>query len=226
MGIMYGKKAPTTVEQQHICDLYRSGLRLQDVAERTGFCIATVKKFMELNGCVARQRGKLKGSGRVRDFDDEELIKFKASWDKLPSTMKGTIAETYAKNRLAELGFDMWEPFGQNHVTDLIILRGNKLHRIQVKSATYDKKTKAFRANVTRHRRGGKMTSYTLDDVDFFVIYCGGLETLQFYIVPANKVIGRTDLKLYPHRPKGLMGERSVDWIDYNNAFHLLGDQR
>lgn len=211
-------------EQKQICDLYQSGLRLKDVARETGFCMSTVKKFMAINNCPSRRRGANKGNGKVRNFDDSGLVGFKLAWDRLPSAMKGTIAEAYVKNRLAELGFDVWEPFGQNHVTDLIVVNDNKICRIQVKSATYDIKTKAFRANVTRHRRGSSgVTPYLLEQVDYFVIYCGGLEITQFYVVPSKHVIGRYDLKLYPHRVKGPLEGRSVDWAEYRNAFYLLG---
>jgi len=176
---------------------------------------------MVQNGCESRHRGIRIGQGRVRLFDDSGLLEFKAKWDLLDSTVKGTIAETHVKNRLSELGFDVWEPFCQNHKTDLFILHGRSILRIQVKSATYDRQTKAFRANVTRHRRSGKVTLYTVEDVDFFVIYCGGLEALQFYVVPSRLVIGRTDLKLYPHREKGkLLG--SVEWERFRNTFDQL----
>jgi hypothetical protein len=135
--------------------------------------------------------------------------------------VKGTVAETYVKNRLSEVGFDVWEPFCQNHKTDIFVLHANAIRRIQVKSATYDRKTKAFRANVTRHRRREKMMPYALEDVDFFIIYCGGLGVLTFYVVPASIVIARSDLKLYPHRPKGVfLG--GPDWEKYRDAFALL----
>jgi hypothetical protein len=213
---------PTTTQQKEICDLYRSGLRLEDVAKKSGFCTTTIKKTMVLNACPSRKRGKHKlGHGPVVDLDDELLVKFKGQWDKLDSTVKGTIAEMHVKTRLSELGFDVWEPFCQNHKTDLFILHERSILRIQVKSATYDLKTKAFRANVTRHRRGGRKTSYTLEDVDFFIIYCGGLDTLKFYVTPANLVIGRTDMKLYPHRQKGaFLG--GPEWEKFLDSFDLL----
>lgn len=221
---MYGKSPPNTAEQKSICDLYASGLRLKDVAQKTGFCVTTVKKFMALNGCDSRARGSFKkGIGPVKQFDDATLVEFKAAWDRLDSTVKGSISENHVKTRLSELGFDVWEPFCQNHRTDLIIFSGQRILRIQVKSATYDIKLKSFRANVTRRRRSmERVGRYELEDVDFFIIYCGGLNTLQFYVIPAKEAVGRSDLKLYPHRPKEPMKE-GPDWGRYRNAFSLLG---
>lgn len=215
--------SPSIADQARFRELYVSGLRLVDVARETGFCVSTVTKFMRLIGCASRPKGKKKGQGPVRQFDDASLVDFKARWDRLDSTVKGSISETHVKVKLSEIGFDVWEPFCQNHRTDMIIFSGQKSVRIQVKSATYDVKTKAFRANVTRHRRTAETRGdYSLADVDFFMIYCGGLDTRQFYVVPAQLVIGRSDMKLYPHRAKEPMKEGPA-WEEYLNKFDLLG---
>jgi PD-(D/E)XK endonuclease len=220
---MYGNPPPTPEQQKRICDLYASGLRLKDVANEVGFCISTVKKFMALNGCESRVRGRIRGTGPVRQFADAGLVEFKAAWDKLESTVKGSISENHVKTRLSELGFDVWEPFCQNHRTDLIVFSGQRIVRIQVKSATYDIKIKSFRANVTRRRRSMERVGYyEMEDVDFFIIYCGGLDVLQFYVIPAKEAAGKSDLKLYPHRQKESIKE-GPDWGKYRNAFSLLG---
>lgn len=218
---MFGKTFPSKLKQREMCALYQSGLRLADVAEKSSFCVTTVKKVLVLNGVTSRHRGTRRGTGKITKLDDASLVAFKTQWDTLESNVKGTIAENHVKNRLSEMGFDVWEPFCQNHKTDLLILDGQRLLRVQVKSATYDKKTKAFRANVTRHRRGGGISRYTLTDVDFFIVYCGGLSVLQFYVVPAVEVVGRNDLKLYPHRPKGNF-PGGPDWERFNGAFERL----
>lgn len=66
------------------------------------------------------------------------------------------------------------------------------------------------------------MPGTTLEDVDFFVAYCGGFPALQFYVVPAKDVIGRSDIRLYPHRRKGCR-PGGLNWEKCNNAFELLG---
>lgn len=219
---MSSSPSPTPPQQQQICDLYASGLLLKEVAAKVGFCVTTIKKVMATNGCASRRRGTREGNGPVRRFEDAELIDFKGRWDRLDSTVKGSISETHVKTKLAELGFDVWEPFCQNHRTDLVVFVGPKIIKIQVKSATYDIKIKSFRANVTRRRRSARRRGdYNLADVDFFVIYCGGMATRQFYVIPAREVISRSDLRLYPHREKEPMKE-GPDWEKYRNTFALL----
>lgn len=219
--------SPNDAQQAEICRLYQSGLKLDEVATQAKVCVTTVTKVLNLHLIPRRKKGKVPGHGPVRDLDSSRLETFKAQWDKLDSTVKGTIAETHVKIKLSELGFDVWEPFCQNHKTDLFILCGHSILRIQVKSATYDLKTKAFRANVTRHRRGAdhlgrrSVASYTPEDVDFFIIYCGGLATREFYVTPAKLVIGRTDMKIYPHRLKGVFAG-GPEWERFRNAFNLL----
>lgn len=192
---------------------------MAQIASKVGVCVTTLKRVILKHKLPQRKRRYAK---RETAIDDTKIVQFKAAWDKLDSTVKGTIAENHVKNRLSELGFDVWEPFCQNHKTDLFILEGRDIRKVQVKSATYDRKTKAFRANVTRRRRQGKKSGYELEDVDFFIVYCGGLDTLEFYVAPANLVIGRTDMKLYPHRSKGAFAG-GPEWETFRNAFNLLG---
>lgn len=212
---------PTKQEQQDICDLYRSGRKLDQVSHESGFCITTVTAVLDQHGIARRKRGTPIGEGPVRAVDDSEILDAKRRWDVLDTGIKGTIAESHVTTRLSELGFDVWVPYRHNHTTDLLVIQGKSILRIQVKSGTYDARTKSFRANITRRRRGGKAGNYSLDDVDFFIIYCGGLAGLTFYVAPAALVIGRSDMRVYPHREKGNDAD-SRNYERFLNAFDLL----
>lgn len=153
--------------------------------------------------------------------DDGALLTFKQEWDRLDSTVKGSIAEGYVKVKLASLGFDVWEPATQNHRTDLLALFGRRVLKLQVKSAGYDAATKSFRTNLTRHRRAGGHPNYVEDDVDFFLVYCASLPALEVYVIPVAVVSGNSTPRLFPHRDMAFK-IRKISWEAYRNAFHLL----
>lgn len=213
--------SPTEQEQRDICELYISGRKLDQVSEDTGFCISTVTSVLKQHNVKSRKRGTPIGEGPVRDMDDSKILESKRLWDVLDTGIKGTIAESHVTTRLSELGFDVWVPYRHNHATDLLVIKGKAVIRIQVKSATYDIRTKSFRANVTRRRSSGRVKGYSLEEVDFFIIYCGGFPELRFYVAPAALVIGRNDIKFYPHREKGNDPD-SRNWERFLNAFDLL----
>lgn len=217
---MSPKPSPTQADEVKICKLYSSALKLEEVARESGFCISTVSKVLAKNGIKKRARG-TRRTKPMDAIDDSALIEFKTKWDCLDSTVKGTICENYAKTRLSEEGFDVWEPSCQNHRTDLVLLNGNGLKRIQVKAGTYDIKTKCFRANFSRRRRGGKRTDYSPEDVDFFIVYCAGLPSVQLYIIPASKIKNRCP-RLFPNRPRVLSYQGKETLEQFLNAFSVL----
>lgn len=152
------------------------------------------------SGAGGAARGYQMAGFHVTGIDHKPQPRYAGDVD---TTVKGTIAEGYVKVKLAELGFDVWEPVAQNHKTDLVILTERRVIKIQVKAAGYDLPSKAFRANLTRHRRGG------------------GLPTMEFYVIPASLADGNATPRLFPHREKALsFGDFS--WETYRNAFDLL----
>lgn len=214
------KPSPVPTDEARICRLYLSGMTVADVAKDTAFCVSTVAKVLSKHAIKKRARGSRRHKP-TSAIDDTALLEFKVKWDRLDSTVKGTICENYAKTRLSEEGFDVWEPSCQNHRTDLVLLSGNGLKRIQVKAGTYDIKTKCFRANFSRHRRGGKRTDYNPEDVDFFIVYCAGLPSVQLYIIPARKIKNRCP-RLFPNRPRILSYKGKETLEQFLNAFSLL----
>ena len=191
-------------------------MKVTEIKAQTGWSYMTIRKVVDRLGLTREKPRKPKPTSQM---DDSELVNFKAGWDKLDSTVKGTISESYAKTRLSELGFDVWEPVCQNHKTDLLIVGKSGIRKLQVKSGTYDLPTKCFRVNFNRRRRGGKRADYDLEDVDFFIVHCAGIHG-PLYIIPATAIKNRSP-RLFPHRAK-LLEYRDTEMEQYLDAFDLI----
>lgn len=201
-------------------DFYLDNHTLEETAKAYDFTYGTLYNRFKIRGWLRGKKVKVK-LRYVQSFDDSLLVEFKREWDKLDTTTKGTIAEGYVKIKLSELGFDVWEPTTQNHKTDFVILNAKIVLKIQVKSATYDLKSKSFRGNLSKHRRNGDHLNYSMDDVDYFIVYCGGLPSLEFYVIPADIVTDNRTPRFFPHRDKA-MEFTDFSWEIYRNAFQLL----
>lgn len=213
----------TSLTEEKIRELYstyRSGSTLAETGAPIGMSPQTIARLFKKRGLPVRRRGEIPRRA-VAKTDDSLLVEFKRKWGSLESTAKGTIAEGYVKNRLAELGFDVWEPVTQNHQTDLIILLASRVVRVQVKAATYDTKRKRFRANLSRRRRGGGASRYDPGAVDFFIVYCAGLQQMEFYVIPASLQLKSPTAALLPHRQR-FANFSTFTWESYRNAFHLI----
>lgn len=138
-------------------------------------------------------------------------------YEKLDTKLKGKIAEEMVVIRLVEEGFDVWEPYMPQHKTDLVVLHNSKALRIQVKSASWDRKTGRFRVPLQRKTRLGR-ADYKNGDVEFFVIVCLGINA--FYVVPFKECNKSRYANLYPHRPR--MIQKGFSWERYRNSFTLL----
>jgi len=221
------KGKPISINESDLLEMhakYSGGLTLSQVGQEIGISQQSLSVLFHKRGLKVRARMELRTRKTIGEtVDDSELVKFKDKWDMLESTVKGTIAENYVKNKLSELGFDVWEPVSQNHRTDMIIMCRKKIIRIQVKCATYDVARKRFRANLSRHRRSGDYSPYRVEDVDFFLVYCAGLPSMEFYVVPAE-LAKQLSINLLPHREKFL--KLAFSWEKFRNAFHLLSDEK
>lgn len=147
-----------------------------------------------------------------------DLIAAKVALSGVDPKMKGSIAESYVALRLAELGFDIWMPYMNNHKADLAVLVRQRLVRIQVKSATFDLRHERFRAILTTRDREGKHVKYQPDSQDFFIIKPEGL--FVFYVIPSAVGIAHHSLNVYPHRERVFAKEFNAEI--YKDAFHLL----
>lgn len=155
----------------------------------------------------------------VSDFDDQEIIQKKEEWDRLDPKTKGAISESYTKAKLSELGFDVWIPYMNNHKADIGIIANDMLVRIQVKTASYDPRTKRFRAMLQTRDRGKRHIKYKAGDIDFFIVYCPHVH--QFYVIPSKIGIENHSVNMTPHREKAIKTSHN-DWELYKNAFSLI----
>lgn len=133
------------------------------------------------------------------------------------SLIRGEIAEQLVITKLMGLGFDVWQPIFTRHRSDVGILEGATLVRIQVKLAGYDEKSNRFRCTLATKQRD-KFVGYSDAEIDFFIIKCDGLD--EYYVLPANIGNQIGYVNLYPHREKLTL--KGIDYEVYRNQFELL----
>lgn len=148
----------------------------------------------------------------------EELAQIKENLSAIDPKMKGSIAESYVMLRLAELGFDVWLPYMNNHKADLAVFQNNRLVCIQVKSATFDLQSDRFRAMLTTRDKKGNHIAPATESQDFFIVKCEGV--WAFYVIPSNTGLEHLSLNFYPHRERTWI--TGFDAEEYRDAFHLI----
>lgn len=94
---------------------------------------------------------------------------------------KGDIAESYFIATAIEKGYEILKPFGDRKPYDLVIDTGNKLYKIQVKYARYDKKSTRHWAKVTR---SNSHKPYSISDFDYAAVYTK--KNKDIYIIPID----------------------------------------
>ncbi len=167
------------------------------------------------------QASKLKiQAPRLAGVEDGDLVENQDTFLGLDTKLVGSITEDQVKIKLAMCGFDIFTPYMNNHKTDIAVVKAQKICRLQVKSAVYDRENKRFRAQLRTKDREGHFIGYAASDVDFFVVKCNGLE--EYYVVPYEIGNSQHNLNLYPHRLK--MRIKGVDFEPYRNAFGLIGE--
>lgn len=205
---------------EEMYDLYLLGETMEELAKKFGITKQAVSKGFKGRGYTTRDSSWPRKRESVLDkIDDSLLVKHKERWDTLDSKVKGTIAESCIKGRLAETGFDVWLPYMNNHKADMGVCQLGRLIRIQVKSATYDLPAKRFRAMLQTRDKEGNHIAYSLDDIDFFIVFCPSV--VDIYIIPAIIGCKHYSVNMLPHRDRIYRGT-GVDWEIYKNAFGLL----
>lgn len=199
---------------------YQAGMRLDDVAHQNGVSYGSLHRHFRKYGLDIRARG-AKIWKPTELFDDAGFIAAQAAWQAVPPHIKGAVAESRAAVWLCENGYDVWKPYSPHHRCDLGVVRDQRITRLQVKAASYNPARKYFHVGFNKWHHGN-IGPYAEGEIDFFVVYCGGLAHPAFYVIPASEGIGRTSANLIPHRRK-LVASKPLRWEIYFEAIHLLG---
>jgi hypothetical protein len=116
--------------------------------------------------------------------------------EKRNTKLIGDISELRVATALAEAGYIVSKPFGENARYDLVADDGERLFRVQVK-------TGRLRGGIVRyacysshaHRQGG-MRPY-FGEIDFLAVYCP--QTRKVYLLPESALVATTGhLRIVP----------------------------
>lgn len=122
--------------------------------------------------------------------------------------LRGEWAEMYFMTCAAERGLRVNKPWGEMSNFDFVIGDHGCLLRVQVKS-TLSRKGTGYGCTVVR----GARRRYAGDAVDFFAILV--VPELVWYIIPAELILGKGKVAIYPNSPKS-------KYAAYKEAWHLL----
>ena len=106
----------------------------------------------------------------------------------MDTKLKADIAESATVTELLKRGFNVLLPFGDRLSYDIAADYGDKLIKIQVKSAWIEKKTNRYVVDVRQtktNRRKMIRKYYTDKDFDFAIIYIPDSE--EFFIIPVQE---------------------------------------
>ena len=98
----------------------------------------------------------------------------------------GNIGQAAVINKFVEMGINVYVPFGDGCVVDLIAEWNNKLYKIQIKTTESVKDSlMTWRLSKQEGYHGAKVP-YLKDEVDYFALYC--IETKTLCLVPFDNV--------------------------------------
>ena len=83
------------------------------------------------------------------------------------------------------MGYHISVPWGENHRYDLIVEKGNRLLRIQVKTGRLRMGSILFNAHSSHAHRNGASRNYR-GDADYFGVYCPDVQ--RVFLVPVEDV--------------------------------------
>lgn len=193
---------------------YDSGLSLQVVAAAHGMSYSNLHYIFEKRGWALRDGGAHRHT-KLKEFDETGITLRLQPWRQLDSNAKGAIAEHLASIWLMSHGLDVWRPSSQHHCCDLGVLLGNSVVRCQVKVAAFSQTNKLFDV----HLKTNSNRKYHADHVDFFLVYCPGLELPVFYVLPVGTKFPGDRARFYPHRQHF---QTNTNWEQFRDAIHLI----
>jgi len=133
--------------------------------------------------------------------------------------LKGDIAEQAVILFALKKGWGVLTPLGDRLAYDLVLDINDKLIRLQVKSAWFDKKTENYVVDVRRtktNRRIMRREYYSDNDFDFAVVY---LSDDLYYVFPAE-VFNSYGSEI--HLVEASRRQRKPKSAAYRNAWELI----
>jgi hypothetical protein len=131
---------------------------------------------------------------------------------------KGELGELFFVLKAASLRFAVSKPYGDSLPFDFILGAGERMLRIQVKTA-FSNTRHGFMIHAGFRGRGSKHTPYTAEDIDFIAAYVAPYEA--WYIIPVGAIGTGTYpcIRVYPDGCRKLGSGR---FEKYRDAWHLL----
>lgn len=200
--------------------IYKTGKTLKEVGVEFGITAQYVKVLFNKAGYETRNKPRTRNKPSKLKGVTFEWESEKVKWDLLDTKIKGEVAENYVKNRLLELGFEVWVSITPNSKCDMAVvcMKTGKLIKIQVKCASYDNSCKRFRAIIATKDKSRQVIKYKTEDVDFFIVFCPFIK--EFYVLPFGIVAHTNSIGLVPHRERFKVSENVYE--SFLSSFDIL----
>ena len=141
----------------------------------------------------------------------------------LTPDQKGSIAEMEIAMAAVKLGIGVFKPLSDGHRYDLIFDLGEKLVRVQCKSATSHGDVVVVNCRSCRRSSSGLLhRPYTLEEIDAFAAYCPELD--RCFFIPLSSSPNSSQFRLRLSLP--LNNQRAaLNWADDFSFEATLGRQ-
>jgi len=131
----------------------------------------------------------------------------------------GDLSELIVALRLAQAGYVVSKPYGENCRYDLLIDDGEIISRVQVKTGRLRKGVIEFHTYSTHsHRKGAFCKPYT-NQIDFFGVYAPDLDSAYLLPIPDTAPLSGS-LRVYPTK------NRQHAHIRWAHQYVIGGDPR
>ena len=126
----------------------------------------------------------------------------------------GELAELKVAAKATEVGAQVSFPHGDSATYDLVIEFGNRVSRVQVKSATYQDGN-SYKVAVAR---GGKKSDYSQADFDVLAV----IVPYAIYLIPTVQLRRRKQVRVWRPGEIKVDGRSVCEWEAFREAWHLL----
>jgi len=154
--------------------------------------------------------------GWCKFSDTCTIRRAKTGGDARLAKRKGELAELVFVLKAASLGLGVCKPYGDSLAFDFVVTAGERLLRVQVKSA-FTSHRRGYEINLAGGHRRSRL--YTSQNIDFFAAYVVAHDA--WYIVPVTAIAGRKMLRLYP---AGTARPGGGEFENFREAWHLVTD--